>query len=227
MNRALDLAPELTPLRACWALLIAAGLCGGCGANEPRSRGPVEPIRPAMPSSPAVSLRDAGWERISLGPLALSLALPDAAAWRDAGGRDWHRLEHGPSNSVLSITRIRAPASVAASECAARAGIAVANDAEDASELEVLRLEGEAGTHAEVVVRVEPDGPTALRGEVTAATAGLRACAALRIETRVNGDGREAEVARRLALFAERVVPSLAFDRVEDRIKKKSDPNGL
>jgi hypothetical protein len=103
----------------------------------------------------------------------------------------------------------------------------VAKDAEDAGELEVLHLQGEAGTHSEVVVRVEPDGPTALRGEVTAAVAGLRACAALRIETRVDGDGREVEVARRLALFAEGVVPSLAFDRVEDRIRKKSDPIGL
>lgn len=227
MNRALDLAPELTPLRACWALLIAAGFCVGCGANEPRLREPVEPIRPATPSSPAVALRDAGWERVSLAPLALSLELPDAATWRDGGGRDWHRLEHGASGSVLSVRRFRAPAAVAASECAAQAGLDLANDAEDASELEVLRVEGQPGTHSELMVRVEPDGPAAVRGEVTAATAGPRACAALRLETRVDGDGREVEVARRLALFANRVVPSLEFDRVEDRIEKKSDPIGL
>lgn len=229
MKPALDLAPELTPHRLRWALLVAAGFCWGCGAGEARPRGPSdEPIQPAAPSSPAVMLRDAGWERVALTPLALSLALPDAAAWRDAGGRDWHRLEHGATSSVLSITRFRAPASVAASECAARAGLALAKDgADDASELEVQSIEGEGGTRSELVVRVVPDGPTALRGEVSAATAGFRVCAGLRFETRVDGDGREVEVARRLALVADRVVPSLTFDRVEDRIQKKIDPIGL
>ena len=173
-------------------------------------------------------LRDAGWERVALEPLALSLALPDAAAWRDAGGRDWRRLEHAPTGSVLSITRFRAPAAVAAAECARRAGLTLSpSGAEDSGELEVRRVDGEGGTHSELVVRVEPDGPSALRGQVAAATAGFRACAALRLETRVDGDGREVEVARRLAVFAERVVPSLEFDRIEDRVQKKSDPIGL
>ncbi len=221
-------APRLLRARACRALFAVAALCSGCAGAEARSSGPVEPVQPATPSSPALLLRDAGWERVRLEPLALSLALPDAAAWRDAGGRDWHRLEHGPTSSVLSVTRFRAPASVAASECAVRAGLALTTSGEDdASAVEVRRAEGQPGTHSELVVRVEADGPTALRGEVVAATAGFRACAALRFETRVDGDGREVEVARRLAVVAERVVPSLAFDRIEDRIQKKSDPIGL
>ncbi len=229
---ALDLAPGLAPRLSCartrWALFAAAALCSGCASGEARSLGPVQPVQPATPSSPASLLRDAGWERVQLEPLALSLSLPDAAAWRDAGGRDWHRLEHVATGSVLSVTRFRAPASVAASECAARAGLALTtNGPGEASAVEVRRVEGQPGTHSELAVRVEPDGPTALRGEVVAATAGFRACAALRLETRVEGDGREVEVARRLAVFAERVVPSLAFNRVEDRIQKKSDPIGL
>jgi hypothetical protein len=94
MKPALNLAPELTPLVR-RALLVLAGFCWGCGASEPRSRGPSEPIQPTIPSVPSVLLRDAGWGRVELEPLALSLALPDAATWRDAGGRDWRRLEHG------------------------------------------------------------------------------------------------------------------------------------
>jgi hypothetical protein len=222
------LAPRLACAPACWALVALAALCSGCAGGETRSLRPVQPVPPATPSSPALLLRDAGWGRIQLEPLALSLSLPDAAAWRDAGGHDWHRLEHAPTSSLLSVTRFRAPASVAAGECAVRAGLDLtANSADEANAVEVRPVEGQPGTHSELVVRVEPDGPTALRGEVVAATAGFRACAALRFETRVDGDGREVEVARRLAVFAERVVPSLAFDRIEDRIKKKSDPIGL
>lgn len=222
------LVPRLACARTCRALLATLALCSGCAGGEVRSLGPVQPVPPTTPSSPALLLRDAGWERVRLEPLALSLSLPDAAAWRDAGGRDWQRLVHAPTSSVLSVTRFRAPASVAASECAVRAGLALTADgADEANAIEVRRVEGQPGTHSALVVRVEPDGALALRGEVVAATAGFRACAALRFETRVDGDGREVEVARRLAVFAEWVVPSLAFDRIEDRIQKKSDPIGL
>jgi len=215
----------LSPLR----LVVAAGFCWSCAASEPGTRAPAAPAGPEAPSVPAIALRDAGWGRAGVESLALSLELPDSAAWRDAGGRDWRRLEHRASHTLLAITRFRAPASVAARECAAQAGLTLGSTTgtDDGGELEVRSIEGAHGTHSVLSVRVEPDGPGALRGELEAATAGFRACAALRLETRVDGDGREVELARRLALFADGVLPSLAFDRVEDRVQKKSDPIGL
>lgn len=230
MHPARSLAPDLTRWAlSSWRFSVVAALCFGCGASEPGARGPAEPSRPPPPpSSPAVLLRDSGWGRVTLEALALSLELPDSLAWRDAGGRDWRRLEHRESNTVLAVTRFRAPASVAARECAARAGLGLgAAGADDSSQIEARSIEGAHDTHSLLSVRVEPDRPGALRGELEAATAGFRVCAALRLETRVDGDGREAEIARRLALFADGVVPSLAFARVEDRIQKKSDPIGL
>jgi hypothetical protein len=81
-------------------------------------------------------------------------------------------------------------------------------------------LEISNGLRTELAATVgSPGADGTLSGRLEAASAGFRVCVALRVELRVKGGGRESELARRLALFSERVVPSLSLRGIEDRVR--------
>jgi hypothetical protein len=206
----------------CWMLLLAACQNAAAPAREPRP-GPEPRARPA----PSFPLLDAEWGRLQVEALALSLELPDARGWRHGGGRDWVRLVHSSSESSIEVRRFRAEATVRPEDCATRAGFPPdpPSGEEDAELLDRRLIEGHAGLRIQVTTGVGPPGPDGtLTGAVGAAAAGFRVCVALRLRTQVRGEGGAAELARRLALFTERVVPSVALIDIESRIRPPGEP---
>jgi hypothetical protein len=161
---------------------------------------------------------DSGWQRVAVPSLALSVELPDAGAWRHAGGRDWVRLVYRDGEASLELRRFRAEPAVRAVDCASRAGFSREAEGEGLVERRVLEVSN--GLRTELAATVgSPGADGALTGRLEAASAGYRVCVALRAELRVKGGGRESELARRLSLFSERVVPSLALRGIEDRVR--------
>jgi hypothetical protein len=176
---------------------------------------------------------DTGWGRLELADMALTLEVPDARGWRAGGGRDWLRLVHGQSDSTLEVRRFRASPRVRPSECAVEAGLAIASDPAEAGSIERRSLLTAGELRIDLGVALEPlslerpherDQGGGLAGSVEAAAAGFRVCVAVRFRTTVQGAGSEAEIARRLGVFADRVVPSLTLVSIEDRVGAPGDP---
>jgi hypothetical protein len=157
----------------------------------------------------------------------VSLEIPDADGWRAGGGRDWIRLVHPESDTELELTRFSAEPSVQPAACAARAGISLgAEPAESASLLDRRALTLENDLRVEFAVSASnQSGGSGLVGAIDAAAAGIRVCVGLRLRTLVAGREREAELGKRLALYAERSIPSLALDRAEQRVTAPAAPD--
>jgi hypothetical protein len=170
---------------------------------------------------------DGSWQRIAMPSLALSVELPDAGAWRRAGGRDWVRLVYRDGEASLELRRFRAEPAVRALDCASRAGFSWEEEGEGLVERRTFEASDGLRTELSATV-VSPGADGTLSGRLEAASAGFRVCVAMRIELRVRGAGREAELGRRLSLFSGRVVPSLALRAIEDRVRSEGllDPSG-
>lgn len=219
-------------------MLVGSAGCAGTA----RVTSAAEPLPAALEPAPRgmTAVPDHSWERLAVPALAVSLELPDAAGWRPAGGRDWVRLVHRSGEASIELRRFRAEATVRTSDCARRAGFSWPGDG-DVTEA-AREIDGGGGDSAvafeagEVLERRELDGTDGLRiellvmagaldragglgGRIEASAAGLRVCVAARAQVRVLGEGREAELARQLALFSSRALPSLALSTVEDRVQ--------
>jgi hypothetical protein len=206
-------------------LLVTAGCAAGGGAS--RAPGPTAVVAPPSAPAPSLPMPDSGWQRIAVPSLALSVELPDAGAWRRAGGRDWVRLVYRDGEASLELRRFRAEPAVRALDCASRAGLSWEEDGEGLVERRMFEVDDGLRTElAATVGSASADGT--LSGRLEAASAGFRVCIALRVELRVKGEGRESELARRLSLFSDRVVPSLALRGIEDRVRGEGvlDPSG-
>jgi hypothetical protein len=173
-----------------------------------------------------VALRDSGWERVRLARLALTLELPDAAGFREGSGTSWARLEHAASESRLELSLTRAERLARPEDCEARARLERPELPRPAQgeALDERRLAAPADFLTQVTVSVNEAGPSELEGHVTAFGAAVSRCLALHFVTRVRGVGSENEMARRLGLIVERVLPSLAQSTVDERVSPQPFP---
>jgi hypothetical protein len=203
-------------------LLVTAGCAAPGGAA--RAPGPKTVVVPSSAPAPSLRMPDRDWQRVAVPSLALSVELPDAGAWRSAGGRDWVRLVYRDGEASLELRRFRAEPAVRALDCASRAGFSWEGEGEGLVERRLV--EPGNGLRTELAATVgSPGADGTLSGQLEAASAGFRLCVALRVELRVRGEGRESELARRLSLFSERVVPSLALRAIEDRVRGEGTPD--
>ena len=204
--------------RLSWVALLTCA----CRGPEAAPRSSLPQPRAAEPLPSAVFMPNGGWNRIELPDMALTLEVPDAQGWRAAGGRDWLRIEHPASDSSIELRRVRIAAHARPSDCASEAGLEFTT--RDPSEwLEQRSLLTPAELRIDLAVGLAPAKDQMLVGSVEAAAVGSRTCVGIRIRTAVQGVGSEPEIARRLSVFADRVVPSLALLRVEDRVAVPDD----
>jgi hypothetical protein len=152
----------------------------------------------------------------------LELELPEARAWRASASRVWTRLEHVGTGSVFSIQGARAGRLVRPADGERRARLEKPElpkvpDFDEALERRVIAAPPGFMTEISVSVVETPEG--ALEGHLLGFGAKTGRCLAFHFATSARGPGRETEVARRLGLFAERVLPSLSEVDVEARVR--------
>jgi hypothetical protein len=217
-------ALSVRSFRAVLGMSSFVAACSGTAAVEPRAAGPgAFTAAPASTTPRALPFPDAEWRRVTLDTLALSLELPDAHAWQSAGGMDWVRLIHRGGESSLELRRLRAEPTVRPADCASRAGFSWETATDGI--VERRTFDGRDGLRGELVASIEaPTADGALAGRLEAVSVGFRVCLAVRLRTHARGEGREAELARRLLLFGERVVPSLSLHGIEDRVTGPDEP---
>ncbi|MGC4091838.1 MAG: hypothetical protein QM756_28935 [Polyangiaceae bacterium] len=211
-----------------WLCLVTVGLGGlGCSgassvAPPPAAPGPsaAAPSAPPPPAAPSPSQLDGGWSTVQLRGVAVAVDLPQAARWSELAGSRWVRLQHAPTRSLLELSVSRERRLVRPSDCEAKARLErpeLPKPAEDeALERRRITLRGDMLT--EVTVSLE-NGADELQGHVTWFGASVGRCLLGHFVTRVAGPGRDDEVARRLRMVVDTVVPSLTLLGADQRVQ--------
>ncbi|HET9931829.1 MAG TPA: hypothetical protein VFQ35_14105 [Polyangiaceae bacterium] len=208
------------PTRALPALLVIA-----CASQPPPPKvapGPApQPSSNGRVTAASQSLVDGGWGERLLRRLALGVQLPDAAHWREVGGSRWVRLEHPTSRSLLELSTSRERRLVSPEECEQRARLErpeLPRPAEGEA-LDRRRAKLPDETFTNVTVSLEEAGGEELVGHLTFFGASVGRCLVGHFSTRVSGAERDQEVARRLRLAVDGILPTLRRMAADERVQ--------
>ena len=193
-------------------LALLGGACGGAAPTSPR----VDAPPPAQATDSG--LPDSGWGELELANVPAVLTLPDRSYWRASVRGTFVELEHSGSASRITLRLWRAPRLVRPHECEAEVRLARRDlpRATPDTELERTRVDYPRGFDAELSVAVEPHARGA-RGHVTLVGAATGRCLFIAFETVVSGAQAAAQVADRLTVVVEGILPRVRIPSVDAR----------
>ena len=185
--------------------------CSGAPSAAP----PVVPAETA-PAAPG-SFDGAAWATFHSKRFELSLRFPDGPAWKiDDHRTPWLRATHERTRSKIVLRSWREDDNVTRSGCYARArGWDPALPDLDTSRLleDGLRTVGNHDARVVVGISGGPDAPLGA-GFVIAVVGEVRRCLLLAYQTEPSGGAAaEEDVAGRLAVIADRLLPTLKVDQ--------------
>lgn len=197
----------------CLGLLFCAALA--CAPSSPKSGAPP---KLAAAATAVFTLPNADWGTLELPSVPLVLTLPDHRYWRAALRGTFVEVVHAASDSRLTLRLWRAPRLVRPSECEAEARLARPDLPRVAAETELERAEVDypQGFHTELSVGVEPIERGA-RGHAVAIGASTGRCVFLSFETVASGVHAAEEVADRLSIAVEGILPRVSVPSVDAR----------
>jgi hypothetical protein len=204
----------------CLGLLLCAALA--CSPSSSKSGAPPE-VAQAEPV--ANTLPNADWGTLELPSIPLVLTLPDHRYWSARLRGTFVEVVHAASSSRLTLRLWRAPRLVRPSECEAEARLArpdlprVAAD----TELERTQVDYPQGFHTELSVGVEPIERGA-RGHAVAVGATTGRCVFLSFETVASGVRAAEEVADRLSVAVEGILPRVRVPSIDGRASSIASP---
>ncbi len=219
------------------AVVASLVLISACGSAPQPGASPAAPV----PSAPAgsKSFDGTGWATFHSKRFELSLRLPDGPAWKiDDHRSPWLRATHEGTESKIVLRGWREDQNVTRGGCYARAR------GWDPSlpDLETSRLLDDAvrpldAQSARVVVGIagvtDPATSDAVSvgGFVVAIVGEVRRCLLVAYETEARGPAAEGQVADRLAIVADRLLPTIKLDQSlapsrEPAIPSRPGPGG-
>ncbi|MFZ5895972.1 MAG: hypothetical protein ACOY0T_33255 [Myxococcota bacterium] len=214
-----------SPAMARFAIAVAVASLFACARQTPAPHTPTttaaEPTLAPVVQPAAAPPPDSALETVQLARLAVAVDLPDAGRWKDTGTARWVRLQHASTQSLLEISTSRERRLVQPTECEQRARLEhpdLPRPAEgEALEQRRIKLRGELS--GQVTVSLDNVSADELAGHVTLFAAGIGRCLIAHFSTRVVGTTRDEEVARRLRLVVDRVMPSLTLLSADQRVQ--------
>ncbi len=207
------------------ALTLAALLGVACASQPPQPKASPTPATRehanANVTAASQSLVDASWGARAIGRLALAVQLPEASSWREVGGSRWVRFEHAASRSLFELSTSRERRLVTPEECEQRARLERPElpHATEADALDRRRLKLPNDTFTNVTVSLEENGAEEIIGHVTFFGASVGRCLVGHFSTRVAGPERDQEVARRLRLVVDGILPSISPIAADQRVQ--------
>jgi hypothetical protein len=217
------------------AFVLSLGFVSACGSAPPAV--PEAPVASAPAASK--SFDGTAWATFHSKRFELSLRLPDGPAWRiDDHRSPWLRATHEGTRSRIALRSWREEENVTRGACYARAR------AWDPSlpDLEASRVLDDTvrpldAQSARVVVglagppHAAPADATSIGGFVLAILGDVRRCLLVAYETEGNGPAAEGDVADRLAIVADRLLPTIKLDQSfapsrEPAIPSRPGPGG-
>jgi len=197
--------------------VLSAIWIGGCGAGNQAPPGRVEPAPTPSAPAPLASFQGTRWGTFHSKRFELTLGLPDGSAWKiDDHRSPWLRAVHAPTRSKLAVRSWNEEQNVTRQACYTRAREwdPELPDLETSPLIEDQTRTLLKNQDARVAVGVTSRGaPTPVTGGfVVAIVASIRRCLLMAFQTEADGPTAQDEVADRLALVSERLLPSLKLD---------------
>jgi hypothetical protein len=200
---------------------------------------PPQPAAPAVPASsappPATSFDGMAWATFHSKRFELSLRLPDGPAWRiDDHRSPWLRATHDGTRSKIALRSWREDENVTRGACYARArGWDPSLPDLDASRVldDGVRAMGTESARVVVGLAGTAAGAPSIGGFVLAIVGDVRRCLLVAYQTEAQGPAAEGDVADRLAIVAERLLPTIKLDQSfapsrEPAIPSRPGPGG-
>jgi hypothetical protein len=193
--------------------ILAASACAG---SEPAPK--VVDVEKPAPSEPIGSFQGTRWGTFHSKRFELTMGLPDGATWKiDDHRTAWLRAAHEPTHSSLLLRSWAEDSNVTRKGCYARAREWEPRlpdlDAERLIDDKTRALLGSRDARVAVGVLVRPGPQPATGGFVVAIVGDVRRCAVVAYQTEASGQSAEDEVADRLAIVSDRLLPSMKPDQ--------------
>ena len=196
---------------------LSAIWMGGCGVSSPAPASRAESAQ--VPSAPAklASFEGTRWGMFHSKRFELTVGLPDGSAWKiDDHRSPWLRAVHEATHSKLAVRSWNEEQNVTRQACYTRAR----EWDPELPDLETSRLiEDQVRTllknqDARVAVGVtsRPAPSSMIGGFVVAIVGTVRHCFVVAFQTEADGPSAQDEVADRLAVVSERLLPTLKLD---------------
>jgi hypothetical protein len=199
---------------------FAAGLAAvvvACAGAEPMPAAAVEARVPASNETPA-SFQGTKWGTFHSRRFEMSLGLPDGSAWKiDDHRSPWLRATHDATRSALLVRSWSEGDNVTRKGCYARArewepGLPDL-DAEPLIDDRPRPLFGDRDARVAVGVRVRGGAEPVTGGFVVAIAGDIRRCVLVAFQTEAKGASAQDEVADRLVIVTDRLLPSMRLDQ--------------
>jgi hypothetical protein len=194
-------------------VLLSAFVAACASAPAPA---PVSAPPPQASASAPASFEGARWGTFHSKRFDLSLGLPDGSAWKiDDHRSPWLRASHESTHSTLLARSWSEDQNVTRKACYARAREweAALPEIDGAGLIDDGMRKVLGGEDARVAVGIDARVSPGVGGFVVAIVGSIRRCMVFAFQTRAEGQGAEDEIASRLALVAERFVPSIKLDQ--------------
>lgn len=203
------------------AAALALGV--GCGAPASAANKPASVAPGPAPTQPSLDrLPDAGWGRLGVRHLAMSLALPDRAQWNQKDGRGPSvLLVHRTTGTRLTLRLEPTSRRARWQDCLGQLSSTHASvlQPEDANLLGPRPWQAPAGFTGNIWGWVGP-GPERglLLARFVAVAVDVDRCLSLVGETTARGSNASEELARRMALLVDGVARRLELSTADSRV---------
>src|SRR5262245_42044886 len=194
-----------------------AVLIAGCAAAEPAPAAAVVP--PPAPAETRASFQGSRWGTFHSKRFELSLGLPDGSTWKIDDHRSaWLKATHAPTRSALLVRTWCETENVTRKGCYARAreweSSPPALDAQPLIDDQMRTLLGyRDAARVAVGVLVRGGAEPVTGGFVVAIVGEIRRCVLVAFQTEASGAAAQDEVADRLAIVTDRLLPSMRLDQ--------------
>jgi hypothetical protein len=194
-----------------------AVLIVGCAATEPAPAAAVAP--PPASVETRASFQGARWGTFHSKRFELSLGLPDGSTWKiDDHRSGWLKATHAPTRSALLVRAWSESENVTRKACYARARQWESGlpdlEAQPLIDDQLRTLLGyRDSARVAVGVLVRGGAEPATGGFVVAIVGEIRRCFLVAFQTEASGAEAEDEIADRLAIVTDRLLPSMKLDQ--------------
>ncbi len=225
------LAPgsKLLPLgavRFLWVFALVLASMPGCGsAPVPSPRSAAEPRHPSVAGpDPA----EGPFATVALGQTGLHASLPSATHWDVKEHGRSARVTAADLGLVLEVRRDRATRQVTANQCEQQLRdlwpSLPRRSPSDAVAARPWRVAKDTEGLLWGTVDEKHNGDPTLRATVVAIAAGIGECLSVIATLQTQNDQQGEELANRLVLVADRILPSIQLREPEDRVERSARP---
>jgi hypothetical protein len=196
--------------------IVGITVVAACASAPAPAPGPSAP--PQAPASAPATFEGARWGKFHSKRFDFSLALPDGSAWKiDDHRSKWLDATHAATHSSLLARSWNEEQNVTRKACYAQARewerVLPDLDSQPLIDDGIKKVLGNEDARVAVGLDARTPSTQGIDGFVVVIVGSVKRCMVFAFQTHADGQGAGDEIASRLAIIAERFVPSLSLDQ--------------